>query len=224
MQNDPSQLAQTTMSAGNHLSEPLSRGQAFKARALLVFMLSALIALAGYVLYARGAFETTQTLVLITDDSEGVAVGMDMTFAGFPLGRVSRVELAPDGMARIVIDIPKKNSQWLRQSSVFTVERNMIGAVRIRAYSGIMEDPVLEDGAERQLLRGDAFGEFQKLALPMQQLLEKLNQIAADTGKATKDLDLLRDDIEANLRKIDTMTDTLGKKWPFAKNPEMKLP
>jgi phospholipid/cholesterol/gamma-HCH transport system substrate-binding protein len=43
---------------------------------------------------------------------------------------------------------------------VFTVERNMIGAVRIRAYSGIMEDPVLEDGAERYLLRGDAIGEF----------------------------------------------------------------
>jgi phospholipid/cholesterol/gamma-HCH transport system substrate-binding protein len=203
---------------------PLARGQAFQAKALLALMLAAFLALAGYVLYARGAFDTTQTLILVTDDSEGVVVGMDMTFAGFPLGRVSRVELAPDGRARIVIDIPKKNTQWLRQSSVFTVERNMIGAVRIRAYSGIMEDPVLEDGAERYLLRGDAFGEFQKLALPMQQLLEQLNQIAADAGKATKDLDLLRDDIEANLRKIDSMTDAISQKWPFAKNPEIKLP
>ena len=32
----------------------------------------------------RGAFEPTQRLVLIADDSEGVSVGMDMTFSAFP--------------------------------------------------------------------------------------------------------------------------------------------
>jgi len=36
-----------------------------------------------YVMYARGVFEPTQRLVLVADDSEGVAVGMDMTFSGF---------------------------------------------------------------------------------------------------------------------------------------------
>ena len=61
-----------------------------------------------YLLYARGAFEPTQTLVLTADDSEGVVVGMDMTFSGFPIGRVRRIELAEIGNARIVVDVPRK--------------------------------------------------------------------------------------------------------------------
>ena len=42
-----------------------------------------------------------QRLVLIADDAEGVNVGLDMTFAGFPIGRVTRVELGADGVVRI---------------------------------------------------------------------------------------------------------------------------
>ncbi|HAL38482.1 MAG TPA: mammalian cell entry protein, partial [Polaromonas sp.] len=49
---------------------------------LMIFMLLLLCGSALYVLYARGAFDATQRLVLIADDSEGVVVGMDLTFSG----------------------------------------------------------------------------------------------------------------------------------------------
>lgn len=61
-----------------------------KAAALLVLTLLLILSAAGYLLYARGVFETTQRLVLTADDSEGVVVGMDMTFPGFPIGRVNK--------------------------------------------------------------------------------------------------------------------------------------
>src|SRR5689334_23084501 len=80
----------------------------FKARLLLIFMLLLVCGSALYVMYARGAFESTQRLVLISEDSEGVVVGMDLTFSGFPIGRVRRVELAPDGKARILVDVAAK--------------------------------------------------------------------------------------------------------------------
>ena len=51
-----------------------------------------------YLLYARGAFESTQELVLVADDSEGVTVGMDLTFSGFPIGRVRRIDV--EGITR----------------------------------------------------------------------------------------------------------------------------
>ena len=95
-------------------------------------------------MYARGVFESTQQLVLISDDdAEGVIVGMDLTFAGFPIGRVRRIELAPDGKARMVIDVPRKDAHWLRTSSIFTMERGMVGETHIRAFSGILTDPAL---------------------------------------------------------------------------------
>jgi phospholipid/cholesterol/gamma-HCH transport system substrate-binding protein len=117
--------------------------------------------------------------VLIADDSEGVAVGMDMTFSGFALGRVSQIALAPDGNARIVVQVPRKDAHWLRTSSVFTMERGMVGGTRIRAYSGILTDPPLPDGAERVLLRGDATAEIPRLMNTVRELLANLQVMTA---------------------------------------------
>jgi phospholipid/cholesterol/gamma-HCH transport system substrate-binding protein len=111
-----------------------------KAALLLIFMLVLVAGSALYLLYARGTFEKTQSLVLMADDSEGVVVGMDVTFAGFPIGRVRRIELAEEGKARILVDVPRKDARWLRQSSVFTLERGLVGGTRIRAYSGMLND------------------------------------------------------------------------------------
>jgi len=150
-----------------------------KASWLLALLLALLLGSAAYLLYARGVFERTQTLVLVADDSEGVAVGMDLTFSGFPVGRVRRIELGGDGYARILIDVPVKDARWLRESSIFTMERSLVGATRIRAYSGILTDPPLPDGAERRVLKGDAMAEIPRLVSSVRDLLDHLNAMTA---------------------------------------------
>ena len=82
---------QTTQEAAH---ETPVRNAEFKAAVLLVLMVLLVAGAAVYLMYARGAFESTQRLVLEADDSEGVVVGMDVTFAGFPIGRVRRIELS----------------------------------------------------------------------------------------------------------------------------------
>jgi phospholipid/cholesterol/gamma-HCH transport system substrate-binding protein len=160
-----------------------------KAALLLLLMLALVVGSGLYVLYARGAFERTQRLVLISDDSEGVVVGMDMTFAGFAIGRVGRIELAEDGNARILIDVPAKDARWLRSSSIFTMERSLVGGTRIRAYSGVLDDPPLEDGAERHVLRGDASAEIPRLTASIRDLLDNLNAITRSGAPLSQSLD-----------------------------------
>jgi len=151
----------------------------FKATLLLIVLVLLVGAAALYLSYARGAFESTQQLVLVAEDSEGVNVGMDMTFAGFPIGRVRRTELAPDGNVRIVIDVPIKDAHWLRTTSVFALQRGVVGNTNIRAYTGILTDPPLPDGAVRSVLRGDAAAEIPKLMADVRQLLQNLNNMSA---------------------------------------------
>jgi phospholipid/cholesterol/gamma-HCH transport system substrate-binding protein len=153
-----------------------------KALLLLVFMLALVLGSAAYVLFARGAFERTQQLVLVADDSEGVVVGMDMTFSGFPIGRVSRIELAPDGKARIVVEVPLKQAAWLRQSSVFTLVRGLVGNTNIRAYSGMLSDPPLPDGAVREVLRGDATADIPRLITAARELVESVHTLVGTEG------------------------------------------
>ena len=302
-----------------------------KATLLLVFLLLMVVGAALYVSYARGAFEATQQLVLITDDSEGVVVGMDMTFAGFPVGRVKRIELAEDGNARILVEVPLQDAHWLRTSSVFTLVRGVVGNTNLRAYSGILTDPPLPDASVRTALRGDASAEIPRLMAESRQLaqnlsamtasgsplnaslagvqaftdklkgpggamgallgsdaegkkialaldrvntllarvdglaakadaqvfgdqgvmrearatvlqlsamlndaraslakvdavLEEARAVGANARVATNDLGVLRADVETSLRNVDQLINEVNRKWPFARNTEIKLP
>ena len=154
----------------------------FKAVLLLGFMLALIVAAALYVMYARGLFESTQKLVLVSEDSEGVVVGMNMTFSGFPIGRVRRIELDAEGKARIVVDVASKDAHWLRQSSVFTVVRGLVGGTNIRAYTGVLTDKLLEDGAVRTVLQGDAGAEVPKLIAAAKDLLESVSTLVSKQG------------------------------------------
>lgn len=165
----------------------------FKAALLLVFT-ALLVALSVlYLLYARGVFEPVQTLVLVADDSEGVVVGMDMTFSGFPIGRVRRVELAKDGNVHIVIDVAQKDAHWLRTSSVFTLVRGLVGGTNIRAFSGILTDPPLPDGAVRPVLRGDATAELPRVLATAKDVLDNLSAMTAQDAALRATLANLQD-------------------------------
>jgi phospholipid/cholesterol/gamma-HCH transport system substrate-binding protein len=302
-----------------------------KAILLLLVVSGLVLGFLLYVMYARGVFESTQELVLVADDSEGVIVGMDLTFSGFPIGRVSRIELAEDGKARMVIDVPRKDARWLRTSSIFTMERGMVGETRIRAFSGILTDPPLPPGAERTVLRGDTNAEIPRIVASARALLENLERmtgsesslntslghlqtvserltgrygllagvlgsednakkiiatldhtnallakadqrifgakglmdstqatvdgsqaavtqltalltevrasllkvdavlveaqaVGANTRVATTDLGALRAEVEVSLRKVSQLVDEVNRKWPFARDTEIKLP
>lgn len=304
-------------------AEPVAHVE-IKAVILLVLMTALVVTFLLYVMYARGFFENTQRLILVSEDSEGVIPGMDITFSGFPIGRVQRVELAPDGKARILVDITQKDAKWLRVSSVFTMEKSMVGETRIRAFSGILTDPPLEEGAMRTVLRGDTAAEIPKLVASARTLLENLDNMTSSgsainatlanietaTGRfsgkygllggalgsedearkllrtleridtlllktdqrvfgkqgvmddaqatirqmnvvlqdasaslkkvdavlveaqavavnakgATKDLGALRAEVDASLRKVTRLIDEINRKWPFARETELKLP
>jgi phospholipid/cholesterol/gamma-HCH transport system substrate-binding protein len=164
-----------------------------KATLLLIFAALLVAGSALYLLYARGVFEPSQTLVLVTDDSEGVVVGMDMTFSGFPIGRVRRVQLAETGEVHIVIDVAKKDARWLRTSSVFTLVRGLVGGTAIRAFSGILSDPALPDGATRPVLRGDATAELPRVLAAAKDVLENLGAMTAEEAALRSTLANLQD-------------------------------
>jgi phospholipid/cholesterol/gamma-HCH transport system substrate-binding protein len=237
---------------------------------------------------------------------------------------VRGVELGETGNVRITVDVAKKDAHWLRTSSVFTLERGLVGGTAIRAFTGILTAPALPDGAERPVLRGDATAELPRVLSSAREVLEnvatitaqdaalrvtlvnlqavseklkgphgalgavfgndadaqklvaaldrtnallakadtqvfgpegvmkearatvlQLNRLLADAREslkkvdavlleaqgiganvrgATGDLGDLRADVEANLRKIEGMIGELNRKWPFARDTEVKLP
>jgi phospholipid/cholesterol/gamma-HCH transport system substrate-binding protein len=178
---------------------PVPKNLQFRVGLLLglTTMVAALFVL--YALYARGVFEATQRLTLISENAEGVSIGMDLSFSGFPIGRVQRIALADDGRARIEIEVPRKDAKWLRNSSIFTLERGIVGGARIRAFTGNLQDDPLPDGAERVVLRGDTQEEIPRMVAILRGVLENVEEMTGAGGS-----------LQASLGNLRTMTERLG--------------
>jgi phospholipid/cholesterol/gamma-HCH transport system substrate-binding protein len=71
---------------------------------------------------------------------------------------------------------------------VFTVQRGVVGNTNIRAYTGVLTDPPLPDGATRTVLRGDAAAEIPRLMAEARQLLSNLNAISAEGSAINESL------------------------------------
>jgi hypothetical protein len=155
-------------------AEPVAHVEV-KAVILLVLMTALIAAFLLYVMYARGVFEPTQRLVLVSEDSEGVIPGMDMTFSGFPIGRVQRVELAPDGKARILVDVPRRMPNGCACRACSRWSEHGRRDPHQGLFSGILTDPPLAEGATRTVLRGDTAAEIPALVASARALLENLD-------------------------------------------------
>jgi phospholipid/cholesterol/gamma-HCH transport system substrate-binding protein len=190
-------------------TEPVARLER-KAGLLLALLAVLILGFVLYVMTARGVFETTQTVVLTTDDSEGVRVGMDLTFSGFAIGRVRRIELAESGSVRIVVDVPVKDARWLRTSSIFTLERGMVGDTRIKAFSGILTDPPLPADAERGLLRGDTAAEIPRLVASARALLENLDNLTGNESNLNASLNQIKATTERMNGRYGALSGVMG--------------
>lgn len=169
---------------------PIPHAEA-KALALLALIGILLAAFVVYVMAARGLFEETQRLVLAAENAEGVTVGTDLTFSGFPIGRVSRIELGSQGNAEIHVEVPIKDAHWLRVSSVFTLERGPVGGAKLRAFTGMLDDPPLPGGARRDVLIGDASAGIPRLVSTVNQLAENLQRLSAPDSPLNASLENL---------------------------------
>ena len=161
----------------------LPRNMGVKVGVLIAFTVMAVGGFIAYVLFARGVFDETQRFYLITDNAEGVSVGTDLTFAGFPIGRVRRIMLRDDGKVRISVRVPVSEAKWLRETSVFVIEVPLVGAAKLRAFSANLQDPPLPDSAERPVLRGDTQQEIPRMVATLRGVLENIDQLT-DSGSS----------------------------------------
>jgi len=138
------------------LSSPPIRHLKLKSGLLLAAIPAVVIGLAVYSLHGRGTFESSRTLALRASDADGVSVGMPVTFSGFQIGSVDQLTLTEDGKVRVELRIREKHARWLRSGTTFTLEKQLFGSAKIRALTPDMQEPQLEDGAERVLVSRDS--------------------------------------------------------------------
>mgnify|MGYP003694393549 CR=1 FL=1 len=74
--------------------------------------------------------------------------------------------------------------------------------------------------AQLKALLGDTSTSLKKVDA----ILDDAQAISGSARNATVDLAALRAEVEVNLRKIELMINEINRKWPFAREVEIKLP
>lgn len=157
--------------------EPRIRHLKLKTGLLLATFPVLLGGLVLYALYARGVFEPTRSVVLISRDAEGLGVGVPVTFSGFPIGEIKRIRLSDEGLVRIELGILEKDARWLRNSSTFSFEKQLLGKQKIRVASPRMADPPLLPDATARLEIEDATQGIPELVNGAKAIVDDLRQL-----------------------------------------------
>ena len=54
-------------------------------------------------------------------------------------------------------------------------------------------------------------------------MLAEAQAVAGNVRGATTDLGALRSEVDATVRKVEQLVDEVNRKWPFARDTELKL-
>ena len=90
---------------------------------------------------------------------------------------------------------------------------------RLNGRGGVMDD---SQAAIRQL--HDLLSESRESLKKVDAVLVEAQSVAANARVATTDLGVLRTEVEASVRKAGLLIDEINRKWPFAREMEVKLP
>lgn len=159
------------------VQQPRVKHLGIKVGVILTLIPVIAVGLLLYSLYARGVFERTQALTLVAGDAEGVVIGMPIMFSGFPIGQVSGMALDELGHVRIEVRIREKDARWLRTTSVFSLEKQILGGAKIRVVSPKMQDPELVAGSERPLTAKDAAQDIPQVIARANNILQNIDEI-----------------------------------------------
>jgi phospholipid/cholesterol/gamma-HCH transport system substrate-binding protein len=148
-----------------------------------------------YLLHARGYFEHTYRLQLAAASADGVAPGVPLVFSGIEIGSVTSLGLNDGGGIVIQLELPERNAKWLRQDSVYTLNKPFFGSTKISVDSGSLSGPSLPENSTMLLLTPDISKE-----IPL--LIEQVKTILANVEHLTR-----RDgDVNATLANLKTVT------------------
>lgn len=148
-----------------------------------------------YLLHARGFFEDTFHLQLAAASADGVAPGVPIVFSGIEIGRVTTLGLNEEGGIVIRAEFMERNAKWLKENSIFTLDKPIVGGARIRVESPDLNAPALPDNATVLLLTSDISKEIPALVERVKAILDNVEHLTRKDGE-----------INATLANVKTVT------------------
>ncbi|MBR6421264.1 MCE family protein [bacterium] len=143
-----------------------------------LFLLLSLVMIAGFIafiLVKKNVFTNHLYFTLSSSTGEGITEGMPLLFSGFEIGKVEKFELDNKGTVLVLVKVPEEHAHRINKSSVFTLERPLIGSSRFIVTTPNLTETFADSNYIFETQMVDDINEVIKKLQPM---VEKIDDIA----------------------------------------------
>lgn len=173
-----------------------------------LFLILSVLMIAGsvvFILIRKHVFTNHIYFTLSSVTGEGISEGMPLLFSGFEIGKVEKFELNDKGTVVVLVKVPEEHASRINKSSVFTLERPLIGSSRFIVTTPNLEETPADANYIFETKMVDDINEVIKKLQPM---VEKIDEIATNLKTLTDEKSLLN----KTLVHVEKITGDLAQK------------
>jgi phospholipid/cholesterol/gamma-HCH transport system substrate-binding protein len=138
-----------------------------------------------YIAYSKGFFSKEHTFTISSKSGEELTEGMPVYFSGFKIGRIENLELSDRGLVLVKIRIPDQHVKWIKSSSIFSINKPLIGASKLIVTTPNLNSPALSPQNVPEIVRIDNIDDTIKRVQPT---LEKVDKVVSNIERITANL------------------------------------
>lgn len=138
-----------------------------------------------YIAYSKGFFSKEHAFTISSKSGEELTEGMAVYFSGFKIGRIENLELSDQGLVLVKIRIPDQHVKWIKSSSIFSINKPLIGSSKLIVTTPNLNSPALSPRDVPEIVRIDNIDETIKRVQPT---LEKVDKVVSNIEKITANL------------------------------------
>ena len=158
-----------------------------------------------FILVKKNVFTNHLYFTLSSSTGEGITEGMPLLFSGFEIGKVEKFELDNKGTVMVVVKVPEEHAHRINKSSVFTLERPLIGSSRfIVTTPNLTETPA--DG--NYVFETQMIDDINDVIKKLQPMVEKIDDIANNLKTLTDE----KSHLNKTLVHVEKITNDLAQK------------
>jgi phospholipid/cholesterol/gamma-HCH transport system substrate-binding protein len=156
-----------------------------KVGAFVVITALLIVTSVVYIAYSKGFFSKEHSFTISSKSGEELTEGMPVHFSGFKIGRIEKLELSNQGLVLVKIRIPDQHVKWIKSSSVFSINKPLIGSSKLIVTTPNLSSPALSPQDIPEIVRIDNIDETIKRVQPT---LEKVDKVVANIERITANL------------------------------------
>jgi len=157
----------------------------FKVGVFVVITTLLILTSVLYIAYSKGFFSKEYTFTISSKSGEELTEGMPVYFSGFKIGRIEKLELSDQGVVLVKIRIPDQHVKWIKSSSIFSINKPLIGSSKLIVTTPNLNSPALSPQNIPEIVRIDNIDETIKRVQPT---LEKVDKVVSNIEKITANL------------------------------------